>query len=66
MDDGGYRQPKETQGHIPGNEDKMLQQTFVCNSNNNYYNIYSVLHFYIFNYFNILYFNCITAHLCYN
>jgi hypothetical protein len=40
---------------------------FVCKSNNNYYDIYPVLYFLqIFNHFNILYFNCIIAHLCYN
>jgi hypothetical protein len=31
--------PLETQGHIPENDNELLQYTFICNSNNDYYNI---------------------------
>ena len=38
-----YKQPKQSQGHIPKNEDEFLQCLFVCNSNNNCYDIYYAL-----------------------
>ena len=57
-------QTHKAQWHIPENGHKFQQYMFVCNSDHNYYNTHSVLYILqLFNYFNILYFNSIIAHI---